>query len=342
LLGLDIPAAAADGGSFSRNPSSGPPGTTITVASIDPCTAPPPAPADPKTGDDDIFVRIFLVPPDNGRLLGTIDADDGSGHWSGTVKVPDDVAPETYQLRVACGRVVTTPGTPATEAPEDYYEYARQVFTVTAPAPASTTTTTSQPSTSPPSTSQPSSPSTTAKPPLISTGRVNPAVGLRPFQQVTITGGGYVPNTPLKVTFFSAPIDMESITSRANGSYNAKVRIPIGAPPGQHGIVVSGPAPNGRTRNTRAALTVRDMECTDFPTAEGPQNILAADPSDPHGLDPDHDGVACETLQRVSNVLATSGSWTLHLLGLGLVTLVLGASYLIASRTIFDDEWPVF
>lgn len=44
-----------------------------------------------------------------------------------------------------------------------------------------------------------------------------------------------------------------------------------------------------------------DLDCADFDTQEGAQEAYDEDPSDPHGLDRDGDGVACETLQNGSN-----------------------------------------
>lgn len=45
-----------------------------------------------------------------------------------------------------------------------------------------------------------------------------------------------------------------------------------------------------------AAPPVEDLDCGDFDTQEEAQEVLDADPSDPHGLDGDGDGVACEHL----------------------------------------------
>lgn len=39
-----------------------------------------------------------------------------------------------------------------------------------------------------------------------------------------------------------------------------------------------------------------DLNCADFATQPEAQAVLDADPSDPHGLDADGDGIACETL----------------------------------------------
>ena len=44
------------------------------------------------------------------------------------------------------------------------------------------------------------------------------------------------------------------------------------------------------------ALAQADLDCPDFATQEEAQAELEADPSDPHGLDVDNDGIACEFL----------------------------------------------
>ncbi|AXB45929.1 excalibur calcium-binding domain-containing protein [Amycolatopsis albispora] len=43
------------------------------------------------------------------------------------------------------------------------------------------------------------------------------------------------------------------------------------------------------------STTSGDKDCADFPTQAAAQAELAKDPSDPHGLDADKDGYACES-----------------------------------------------
>lgn len=47
---------------------------------------------------------------------------------------------------------------------------------------------------------------------------------------------------------------------------------------------------------TGATATEEDLDCSDFDTQEEAQSILESEPGDPHRLDGDGDGVACETL----------------------------------------------
>jgi hypothetical protein len=48
--------------------------------------------------------------------------------------------------------------------------------------------------------------------------------------------------------------------------------------------------------------TTADLDCADFATQQEAQAELERDPSDPHGLDADNDGIACEDLSSGGNV----------------------------------------
>lgn len=50
------------------------------------------------------------------------------------------------------------------------------------------------------------------------------------------------------------------------------------------------------TTEPPVTLPPPDLNCSDFATQEEAQAVLDADPSDPHGLDGDGDGIACESL----------------------------------------------
>lgn len=45
-----------------------------------------------------------------------------------------------------------------------------------------------------------------------------------------------------------------------------------------------------------SAAAQQDLNCDDFATQEEAQAVYNQDPSDPHGLDADDDGIACEEL----------------------------------------------
>jgi Excalibur calcium-binding domain len=54
-----------------------------------------------------------------------------------------------------------------------------------------------------------------------------------------------------------------------------------------------------------AAPAGGDLDCADFPTQEAAQAVLVADPTDPHGLDGDADGIACELNPHAAQPPAT-------------------------------------
>lgn len=56
------------------------------------------------------------------------------------------------------------------------------------------------------------------------------------------------------------------------------------------------------------ALAQNIYNCDDFATQEEAQAVYDADPSDPHGLDRDNDGIACESLPRAGGGPSGSAS----------------------------------
>jgi hypothetical protein len=88
-------AAGAQTGTFTSSPSSGPPGTTISVQSVTPCM--PPA-SSPGGGP---FIRLALQ---RGSVtLGTAQIPLGSGgSWSGSITVSSSASAGTAQLTAFC------------------------------------------------------------------------------------------------------------------------------------------------------------------------------------------------------------------------------------------------
>ncbi|MGY1601684.1 excalibur calcium-binding domain-containing protein [Geodermatophilus sp. SYSU D00815] len=52
------------------------------------------------------------------------------------------------------------------------------------------------------------------------------------------------------------------------------------------------------TATTTSTAAVQDLNCSDFATQADAQAELTRDPTDPHNLDADNDGIACETLSN--------------------------------------------
>jgi hypothetical protein len=89
-------------------------------------------------------------------------------------------------------------------------------------------------------------------------------------------------------------VSLGTVVANAAGSYELVARVPLGAEPGTHHIVVVGTGANGQTHTSTATLTVRDLDCSSFKTQAAAQAALNANRADPYGLDSDHDGKACE------------------------------------------------
>jgi hypothetical protein len=89
-----------------------------------------------------------------------------------------------------------------------------------------------------------------------SAGSVTPSSAVR-GQQVTISGGGFAPNTTGTVVFNSAPVTLGTIQTDNAGNYSATINVPQSADPGTHTITVTGAGPQaGETHTTSATLTV--------------------------------------------------------------------------------------
>jgi hypothetical protein len=58
----------------------------------------------------------------------------------------------------------------------------------------------------------------------------------------------------------------------------------------------ANPCPFGCAPASPGPRSGSDLNCSDFSTQQEAQAVLNQDPSDPNGLDADHDGVACESL----------------------------------------------
>jgi hypothetical protein len=97
----------------------------------------------------------------------------------------------------------------------------------------------------------------------------------------------------LGLSFESTPIPLGTTTSNQAGRYSARITVPLGAEPGAHHVVVTGPGPDGVARRSVGAIEVLDVDCDDVTAAEAGA-LLAANPSDPHRLDGDGNGRACQ------------------------------------------------
>ncbi len=117
-----------------------------------------------------------------------------------------------------------------------------------------TTTTTVRPGTT---TTAPIGTTTTTPTPTTTSGpgptaRVSPSV-VAAGQQVTVSGSGFPPNTPLDVLLFSDPVLLGTTTSDSAGAFHVAVTIPTNTTPGTHQIVVRGGGKEARVSITVTA-----------------------------------------------------------------------------------------
>jgi len=111
--------ASAGRFTFDSSPDSGPPGTVVSVSSIEGnlCDGP------------DVVIQI--VNETTSLVQVTLESD---GSWEGHVTIPSDAAPGEYEIDAHCD-----------EGDDDGFDYAPNTFTVTGSAPTTTTTTTTVP-----------------------------------------------------------------------------------------------------------------------------------------------------------------------------------------------------
>ncbi|GAA2597070.1 hypothetical protein GCM10010435_90450 [Winogradskya consettensis] len=77
-----------------------------------------------------------------------------------------------------------------------------------------------------------------------------------PAQTITVIGTGFAPFSTAKVTIYSDPIVLGTVTTDANGSFSVPVTIPASLEAGSHTFLASGVDPQGQTRQMALPVTV--------------------------------------------------------------------------------------
>lgn len=75
-----------------------------------------------------------------------------------------------------------------------------------------------------------------------------------PGQSLTVSGGGFAPNTSVSVDFNS--MHLATVTSNSSGVATATVMIPSSTPPGSYTITLTGLSVTGATHVDSVAITV--------------------------------------------------------------------------------------
>jgi hypothetical protein len=151
---------------------------------------------------------------------------------------------------------------------------------------------------------------------------------------VAVSDGCFGANQTLQQVFESTPVNLGTTQSDGAGRYSNSIKVPLGADPGTHRIVTTGSDGKGGTHRSVGTLTVPNVNCTDFTYREDAQAVLDANKADPHGLDTDRDGRACESLPtRVGGLSVTGpGQSTRTLLLTGGLAILLGSVLVLAGR----------
>jgi hypothetical protein len=151
-----------------------------------------------------------------------------------------------------------------------------------------------------------------------------------PGGEATATGGCFGARALLDLSFESTPTPLGTVTAGPDGTFAARLVVPLHAEPGTHHVVAIGLGADGTPHRSDAPVTVVEVDCGDVPAARA-QAILDANPSDPHRLDSDHDGTACEDDRTF--LPATGGSGLRILLYGSAIAFVVGGQLLVRSAS---------
>ncbi|WP_433220172.1 putative Ig domain-containing protein [Dactylosporangium sp. CS-047395] len=75
-------------------------------------------------------------------------------------------------------------------------------------------------------------------------------------ERITFLGTGFAPHSTAVVTIWSAPVNLATVLTDANGDFSAPVTIPVGLASGQHRVVAQGVAPDGTARAMALSVSV--------------------------------------------------------------------------------------
>ncbi|AGL19613.1 OmpA family protein [Actinoplanes sp. N902-109] len=77
-----------------------------------------------------------------------------------------------------------------------------------------------------------------------------------PAQQITVIGTGFAPYSTARVTIYSDPVVLATVTTDGDGSFAAPVTVPADLAVGSHTLLAQGVDPQGATRQMALPVTV--------------------------------------------------------------------------------------
>jgi titin len=80
--------------------------------------------------------------------------------------------------------------------------------------------------------------------------------GVEAGEQVTFSGSGYAPDSPVTLLVYSEPQVLGTVMTDADGAFTATVTLPEGLAAGRHTLVAAGLDPSGEMRYLTLPITV--------------------------------------------------------------------------------------
>lgn len=221
---------------MSLTPSSGVPGTAVTLSSTDPCP--------PYTGGARSVVVANQPDLVNGPFLGTATvAADGSWSFDTTIDTNATIGTD-ITFYAECQGENAAPALVINAQPGWFTlaTYTPVIFSVTAP-PTTTTTTTS------------TSTTTTTAPAAAVTMKAVPDF-LYEGESCLITASGFMPGSSVEIIAFSTPFVVGTVVADANGDIAKSWQIPAGFEVGIHTMVLRGTNTLGAAVEVSANITI--------------------------------------------------------------------------------------
>ncbi|MFI5935144.1 fibronectin type III domain-containing protein [Actinoplanes sp. NPDC051494] len=100
-----------------------------------------------------------------------------------------------------------------------------------------------------------------------------------PAQTITVIGTGFAPFSTAKVTIYSDPIVLGTVTTDAAGSFSVPVTIPAGLESGKHTFVAQGVDPQGVARQMALPVTVAPSSSDSSGSGDESQNTTLPVPT---------------------------------------------------------------
>jgi hypothetical protein len=100
--------------------------------------------------------------------------------------------------------------------------------------------------------------------------------GTRTGGSMGIAGSGYLPGSTVTVVVYSTPTVLDSLVTKADGSFDTDVTLPAGLPAGEHTLVATGVDRNGATWTLTQPITARAGDTGETPVVATPADASSS------------------------------------------------------------------